>query len=214
MSKIKAKNTLYNDPRYDVVVDSRMLEQHLKGKDQQIAELQKQLGELQGCLAKSEEERQMWQQMYKSADKINKNICETDIYPLQEENQKLKQQLEEKEKKQKRTNKVVKQFQKRVKYFRDKNEILEKQLEEKEKELKEIRVENYTIKSYRDFLNNQCKNLIKENKKLNRQLKSQPAEIVEKINGEIYTRMVVECKETKYTDINLILNTILKEYQK
>lgn len=87
MSKIKAKNTLYNDPRYDVVVDSRMLEQHLKEKDQQIAE--------------------------------------------------LKQQLH-----------------------------------------------------------------------------SQPAEIVEKINGEIYTRMVVEYKETKYTDINLILNTILKEYQK
>ena len=43
MSKIKAKNTLYNDPRYDVVVDSRMLEQHLKEKDQQIAELKKQL---------------------------------------------------------------------------------------------------------------------------------------------------------------------------
>ena len=51
-------------------------------------------------------------------------------------------------------------------------------------------------------------------KNLNQQLKSQPAEIVEKINGEIYTRMVVECKETKYTDINLILNNILKEYQK
>lgn len=45
MSKIKAKNTLYNDPRYDVVVDSRMLEQHLKEKDQQIAELKKQLEE-------------------------------------------------------------------------------------------------------------------------------------------------------------------------
>lgn len=51
-------------------------------------------------------------------------------------------------------------------------------------------------------------------KNLNQQLKSQSAEIVEKINGEIYTRMVVECKETKYTDINLILNNILKEYQK
>lgn len=47
---------------------------------------------------------------------------------------------------------------------------------------------------------------------LQQQLKAQPAEIVEKINGEIYTRMVVECKETKYTDINLILDTILKEY--
>ena len=49
---------------------------------------------------------------------------------------------------------------------------------------------------------------------LQKQLQSHPAEIVEKIGGEIYTRMVVECKETKYTDINLILDTILKEYQK
>ena len=49
---------------------------------------------------------------------------------------------------------------------------------------------------------------------LEQQLKSQPAEIVKKINGEIYTRMIVEGKETKYTDINLILDTILKEYQK
>ena len=43
MSKLEAKNTFYNDPMYDVVVDSRMLEQHLKEKDQQIIELQKQL---------------------------------------------------------------------------------------------------------------------------------------------------------------------------
>ena len=43
MNKLKAKNTFYNYPMYDVVVDSRMLEQHLKEKDQQIAELKKQL---------------------------------------------------------------------------------------------------------------------------------------------------------------------------
>lgn len=48
-------------------------------------------------LAESEKDRVMWQEMYKSADKQNKEICETDIYPLQEENQKLKQQLAEKE---------------------------------------------------------------------------------------------------------------------
>lgn len=119
MSKIKAKNTLYNDPRYDVVVDSRMLEQHLKGKDQQIAELQKQL-------------------------------------------------------------------------------------EEKEKEIRQLDNEKGML------LNNSMK-LLKEK---DDRLQSQPAEIVKKINGEIYTRMVVECKETKYTDINLILNNILKEYQK
>ena len=92
---------------------------------------------------------------------------------------------------------------------------LKKQLEEKEKELKEIRVENYTIKSYRDFLNNQCKNLIKENKKLNRQLKSQPAEIVEKIKGiaiidvEEYSNDPILYKITEEG-----LDTILKDYQK
>ena len=43
MNKLKAKNTLYNDPMYDVVVDSRMLEQHLKEKDHQITDLQSQL---------------------------------------------------------------------------------------------------------------------------------------------------------------------------
>lgn len=49
--------------------------------------------ELYEKLAKCEKDKQMWQDMYKDADRINKNICETDIYPLQEENQQLKQQL-------------------------------------------------------------------------------------------------------------------------
>ena len=81
---------------------------------------------------------------------------------------------------------------------------LEQQLEEKEKEIRQLDNEKGML------LNNSMK-LLKEK---DDRLKSQPAEIVEKINGEIYTRMVVVCKETKYTDINLILNTILKEYQK
>ena len=136
MSKIKAKNTLYNDPRYDVVVDSRMLEQHLKEKDQQIAELKKQLEE-------KEEEIEELQKDYE---------------------------------------------------FKDKDCAI-------------------NLERFCDALtkNVQLEFLIKD---LQSELKTQPAEIVEKINGEIYTRMVVECKETKYTDINLILNNILKEYQK
>ena len=81
---------------------------------------------------------------------------------------------------------------------------LEKQLEEKERLLQYGKTE---IKK----LGKRITDIIERDKKL---LKSQPAEIVEKINGEIYTRMVVVCKETKYTDINLILNNILKEYQK
>ena len=95
---------------------------------------------------------------------------------------------------------------------------LQKQLEEKEKELREIRVENYTIKSYRDFLDNKCKNLIKENKKLKQQLQSQPAEIVEKIKEQLYSKAIsptgtgVNC--VRLYDIRQILDAILKGYQK
>lgn len=56
------------------------------------------IADLEAKLAESEKDRLMWQEMYKSADRLNKGICETDIYPLQEENTKLKQQLAEKEK--------------------------------------------------------------------------------------------------------------------
>lgn len=91
-----------------------------------------------------------------------------------------------------------------VRSLTDKIAELQKQLEEKERLLQYGKTE---IKK----LNKRITDIIERDKKL---FKSQPAEIVEKIGGEIYTRMVVECKETKYTDINLILNTILKEYQK
>lgn len=94
---------------------------------------------------------------------------------------------------------------------------LQKQLEEKKKELREIRVENYTIKSYRDFLDNNCKNLIKNNKRLKQQLKSQPAEIVEKIKRTV----VPVARLTKSNEIRIELNVffkvlddILQEYQK
>lgn len=50
----------------------------------------KRIKELEENLAKYEKDKQMWEEMYKDADRINKNICETDIYPLQEENQQLK----------------------------------------------------------------------------------------------------------------------------
>lgn len=94
------------------------------------------------------------------------------------------------------------------------------QLSEKEKELREIRVENYTIKSYRDFLDNKCKNLIKENKKLKQQLHSQPAEIVEKIKQELgfiinnKERVVCDGSMTGDKYILSVLDNLLKEYQK
>ena len=103
------------------------------------------------------------------------------------------------------------------------NQELEKQLEEKEKEIKrfmlmknkeQLVVENEALKDTIAIVLAQKRTLYKSYDKLKQQLKSQPAEIVEKIRSEIYTRMVVECKETKYTNINLILDKILKEYQK
>lgn len=91
---------------------------------------------------------------------------------------------------------------------------LQKQLEEKEKEIEDLkRKVNCAVDDLRNIGMRFELETFRANK-LQDELKSQPSEIVEKINGEIYTRMVVECKETKYTDINLILNNILKEYQK
>lgn len=87
---------------------------------------------------------------------------------------------------------------------------LKKQLEEKDKKIAELEEITDSVVSTAYYKLARTDEIIK----LKAQLKSQPAEIVEKIGGEIYTRMVVECKETKYTDINLILDTILKEYQK
>ena len=73
MSKLKAKNTLYNDPMYDVVVDSRMLEQYLKEKDQQIADLETKLAE-------------------KEIDII---ILDTENYSIKQQIDSLRQQLAE-----------------------------------------------------------------------------------------------------------------------
>lgn len=56
--------------------------------------LEKEFADLEAKLVECEKDRLMWQDMYKRADKQNKNICETDIYPLQEENQQLKDKLE------------------------------------------------------------------------------------------------------------------------
>ena len=191
MSKIKAKNTLYNDPRYDVVVDSRMLEQHLKEKDQQIAEIQKQLEE-------KEKDNQFFKKMYLSEKQKNDNY-HTEKYALDkpvEELRKIKLTPKEKEIYYKGFDNCERQFATHI-------AELEQQLEEKEKELRQLDNEKGML------LNNSMKLLKEKDDKL----KSYPAEIVKKIGGEIYTRMVVECKETKYTDINLILNTILKDYE-
>ena len=89
-------------------------------------------------------------------------------------------------------------------------EELQRQLKEKEEELSEKSVKSYTIESYNDFLNNQCKNLIKENKRFKQQLKSQPAEIVDEIKKQITN---AHCYGLRINRIFEILDDILKEYQ-
>ena len=144
MSKIKAKNTLYNDPRYDVVVDSRMLEQHLKEKDQQIAELQKQ--------------------------------------------------LEEKEKE-------IKRFMSM-------------------KNREQLVVENEALKDTIAVVLAQKRTLYKSYDELKKQLKSQPAEIVEKIRKSIHYYPIAlldsdnELRIKTFGISKEVLDTILKEYQK
>ena len=104
MSKIKAKNTLYNDPIYDIVVDSRMLEQSLKEKDQQIAELQKQLDEktktIQGLIEAQKylEESasyQMFLDIQKQLEEKDVDIIalDTDNYSFKQQMDNLRQQL-------------------------------------------------------------------------------------------------------------------------
>lgn len=143
MNKLEAKNTLYNDPMYDVVVDSRMLEQHLKEKDQQITELQKQLEE------KDEE--------IKGLNKKLDNLWS--IYSLL----------------------GVEAFG---------NDIQEQALKE--------------------IVKLQRKNDVK---KLKKQLKSQPAEIVKKIMSYYTTPMYA--RPNAHTEVSVLLHrldTILKEY--
>ena len=84
LEKLKSEN-------HALISDNAYQEADMFEFNSRIEQLQKQLAE-------SEKDRLMWQEMYKSADKQNKEICETDIYPLQEEITQLKQQLAEKDK--------------------------------------------------------------------------------------------------------------------
>ena len=99
MSKIKAKNTLYNDPRYDVVVDSRMLEQHLKEKDQQIAELKKQLEEkdklierLQGVIDKLRDKKFAGKTLVEAVNAVYEPLFKNKCDEVEEFKQQLKSQ--------------------------------------------------------------------------------------------------------------------------
>lgn len=213
MSKIKAKNTLYNDPRYDVVVDSRMLEQHLKGKDQQIAELQKQL-------EKKEKDNQFFKKMYLSEKQKNDNY-RTENYGLDkpvEELRKVKLTPKEKEIYYKGFDNCERQFATHIAELQQQIEKKEKSLEGfrdiVEKASKEIK-NNY--KEYNQLVK-EYNQLLTDYNKLIKKLKSQPAEIVEKIKGRFLATCRIEQGNDEmiasFQTFNRCLDTILKEYQK
>lgn len=81
--------------------------------------------QLEQQLAKSKQEANDWKQRFESSEERFKTFNNNGVTALNLKNDKieeLKQQLAEKDKKQKRTNKVVKQFQQRLKYFSEQDQ--------------------------------------------------------------------------------------------
>lgn len=98
---------------------------------------------------------------------------------------------------------------------------LKKQLEEKEREIDEFKRIGEKGHFY-DLFEDQRKTnriLIKESEQLLQQLKSQPAEIVEKIRKELGLKLKYKLNDEVSVlkicnQINEVLDTILKEYKK
>ena len=95
---------------------------------------------------------------------------------------------------------------------------LEAKLDEKDKEIETKNIVNNLYKTTVSLRDNDFKDLVYENNSLKQQLNSQPAEIVEKIKEQLYSKArsitgtSVNC--VRLYDIRQILDTILKEYQK
>lgn len=142
-----------------------------------------------------------YDEMFKSGDTI--------VRSLTDKIAELQKQLAEKEK----DNQFFKKMYLSEKQKNDNYHTEKYGLDKPVEELRKIKLTPKEKEIYYKGFDNCERQFATHIAELEQQLHSQPAEIVEKINGEIYTRMVVECKKTKYTDINLILNTILKEYQ-
>ena len=131
------------------------------------------------------------------------------IYNQNQQIAELQKQLEEKEK----DNQFFKKMYLSEKQKNDNYHTKKYGLDKPVEELRKIKLKPKEKEIYYKGFDNCERQFATHIAELQQQLNSQPAEIVDKINGEIYTRMVVEGKKTKYTDINLILDTILKEYQ-
>ena len=97
--------------------------------DNKDIEIMKELiqvkSDLEAKLAESEKQANDWKQRFESSEERFKTFNSNGVIALNLKNEKikkLKQQLAEKEKKQERTNKVVKQFQQRLKYWQEQDQ--------------------------------------------------------------------------------------------
>ena len=145
-------------------------------------------------------------------DKIQELNYKNKITDLEQENQQLKQQLEEKEKQIEHWHNLYKKRDQQFQSVRQRYHLLNKLQS------------NYDKKDKLHLLEMQCFELVKENEELKQQLKTQPAEIVEKIKKQIFNHFNVKNME-EYENLSLIdslftadaaiemLDTILKEYQ-
>ena len=131
----------------------------------------------------------------------------------------LKKQLEQSEKMNKRLYNENESAEKilRMSSNEQTKEILElkKQLEEKEKEIETKNIINNLYKTTMSLRDGDFKDLVYENNSLKQQLKSQPAEIVEKIKA--YYEAPIYNKPEAHTKVSFLfsrLDIILKEYQK
>ena len=140
--------------------ECRTYQKNIMGYEQAIKDLKlykakqaKQISDLEAKLAESEKDRLMWQEMYKSADRQNKSICETDIYPLQEENQQLKDKLAESEEKLKLKNEDISKLHTNLQIqgkFKNQADYENKQLKQQLAEHNEY-FESLSCKDFNEF---------------------------------------------------------------
>lgn len=169
----------------------------LTEKDQQIAELKQQFANIQKEYQEYREvvtediEKEVDERMRDTIKEFNLDITE------------LQKQLEEKEKEIEHWHNLYQERDRQFQSVRQRYHLLNR--------LKS----NYNEKDKLHLSEMQCLELVEENEELQKQLQSQPAEIVEKIKGiaiidvEEYSNDPILYKITEEE-----LDTILKEYQK
>ena len=182
-----------------------------------IKSLHKQIAELQNQLEEKDKDFKFYQKLYKIEKEQNDNY-RTEKYELNvKELRKLDLSFPEKEWYYKGFDNCERQASSTRAELTIEIKDLKKQLEEKEKEIETKNIINNLYKTTVSLRDNDFKDLVYENNSLKQQLKSQPAEIVEKIKnykGEYFEWKIGDKIYPAFKITEGDLDTILKEYQK